>query len=58
MISFKEFAGSEKEKVEIIVSFLALLELMKQGSVVAEQYHQHGDIRISHTEATSIPRYG
>ncbi len=57
-LSFKEFAGSEKEKVEIIVSFLALLELMKQGSVVAEQYQQHGDIRISHTEATSIPRYG
>lgn len=57
-LSFKEFAGSEKEKIEIIVSFLALLELVKQGAVIAEQYQQHGDIRISHTAATSVPRYG
>lgn len=57
-LSFKEFAGNEKEKVEVIVSFLALLELVKLGSVVAEQYQQHGDIRISHTAAEAVPRYG
>lgn len=57
-ISFKDFAGSNKEKVEIIVSFLALLELVKQGAVGAEQFDQHGDIRISHTAAASVPRYG
>ncbi|MDE1919782.1 MAG: segregation/condensation protein A [Patescibacteria group bacterium] len=57
-ISFKEFAGSNKEKVEIIVSFLALLELVKQGAVAAEQYDVHGDIRISHTASSSVPRYG
>jgi segregation and condensation protein A len=55
-LSFKEFAGSNKEKVEIIVSFLALLELVKQGAVAAEQYDTHGDIRISHT-GTNVPRY-
>jgi segregation and condensation protein A len=56
-LSFKEFAGGIKEKVEVIVSFLALLELVKQGAVAAEQYAPHGDIRISHT-ATAVPHYG
>ncbi|MDP2593990.1 MAG: segregation/condensation protein A, partial [bacterium] len=31
-LSFKEFAGSHEEKIEVIVSFLALLELVKQGA--------------------------
>ena len=57
-LSFKEFAGSAKEKVEIVVSFLALLELVKQGAVAAEQFQQHGDIRISHTASASVPHYG
>lgn len=57
-LSFKDFAGSAQEKVEVIVSFLALLELVKQGAVAAEQYATYGDIRISHTAATSVPRYG
>lgn len=57
-LSFKEFAGDAKEKVEVIVSFLALLELVKQGAVAAEQYEQHGDIRISHTASGSVPHYG
>lgn len=57
-LTFKEFAGSGKEKVEIIVSFLALLELVKLGSVIADQHQQHGDIRISHTESSAVPHYG
>lgn len=57
-LTFKEFAGSTKEKVEVIVSFLALLELVKQGAVAAEQYDMHGDIRISHTDTAAVPRYG
>ncbi|MBI5405471.1 segregation/condensation protein A [Candidatus Kaiserbacteria bacterium] len=57
-ISFKDFAGSAKEKIEIIVSFLALLELVRQGAVAAEQYEAHGDIRIRHAAATAVPRYG
>ena len=56
-LSFKDFAGTQKEKVEVIVSFLALLELVKQGAVAAEQFDTYGDIRISHTSAT-VPRYG
>jgi segregation and condensation protein A len=57
-LSFKDFAGSAKEKVEVIVSFLALLELVKQGAVAAEQFDTYGDIRISHTSSSSVPRYG
>lgn len=57
-ISFKEFTGSAKEKVEIVVSFLALLELIKQGSVAAEQTSQYGDIRIVQTAPAAVPRYG
>ncbi len=57
-LSFKEFAGNAKMRVEIIVSFLALLELVKQGAVAAEQFDTHGDIRISHTAASSVPKYG
>lgn len=56
-LSFKEFAAAAKERVEIIISFLALLELMKDGAVSAEQFDAHGDIRITHT-AASVPRYG
>ncbi len=56
-LSFKEFAGTAREKVEVIVSFLALLELVKQGAVAAEQFEQYGDIRISNT-AAATPRYG
>jgi segregation and condensation protein A len=55
-LSFREFAGGAKEKVEVIVSFLALLELVKQGTVAAEQHEQHGDIQIAH-EGVTTPRY-
>ncbi len=57
-LSFKDFSKSTKEKIEVIISFLALLELVKQGAVAAEQYDTYGDIRISHTASASIPRYG
>ncbi|MFH1178671.1 MAG: ScpA family protein [bacterium] len=65
-LSFKEFAKGTNDpstslgasRVEVIISFLALLELVKQGAVAAEQYALHGDIRISHTSYASVPRYG
>ena len=57
-LSFKDFAGSKGEKVDIIVSFLALLELVKQGAVAVEQFDTHGDIRISHATPSALPHYG
>jgi segregation and condensation protein A len=56
-LSWKEFSGDTKEKVEIVVSFLALLELIKQGNVDAYQYESFSDIRITNTKA-DVPKYG
>jgi segregation and condensation protein A len=55
-LSFKEFSAGSTEKVEVIVSFLALLELVKQGAVDALQHGAFDDIRITNTSA-SMPRY-
>ena len=56
-VSFRNFAGDPQKRVDVIISFLALLELVKQGVVAAEQPNTHGDIRISHTSPASLPRY-
>ena len=56
-MSFKDFAGDAQERVEVIVSFLALLELVKQGSVDASQHDTFAEIRITST-TTALPRYG
>ena len=56
-LSFKEFSGDAKEKVEVIVSFLALLELVKQGVVETAQHEHFADIRITNNQAT-VPKYG
>lgn len=56
-ISFSEFSGSAKERVEVVVSFLALLELMKQGIVEAQQFGTFQDITITNL-SSSTPRYG
>lgn len=56
-MSFKDFSGDAKEKVEVIVSFLALLELVKQGAVDVLQYETFSDIRITNT-STATPKYG
>ncbi|MEK7201412.1 MAG: ScpA family protein [Patescibacteria group bacterium] len=55
-LSFKEFSGTQSERVEVIVSFLALLELVKQGAVEALQHESFADIRITNT-STGVPRY-
>lgn len=55
-MSFREFAG-KKERGEIIVGFLALLELVKQGIIKAEQDARHGDITLE-SHAVSTPNYG
>ncbi len=56
-LSFSDFSKGSAEKVEVIVSFLALLELVKQGAVDALQHDPFEDIRITNTSA-GVPRYG
>lgn len=55
-LSFREFSGTATDRVEVIVSFLALLELVKQGAVDALQHEGFADIRITNT-STGVPRY-
>lgn len=64
-VSFSEFARFRKqpntpftpeERVSIVVSFLAVLELFKQGIVIAEQHTTYGDIEIE-TMRFDTPSY-
>ncbi|MBI4132279.1 MAG: segregation/condensation protein A [Candidatus Sungbacteria bacterium] len=44
--AFSEIVSGAREKIEVIISFLALLELAKQKFVTVEQQHRFGDIKI------------
>ncbi|MGB2580793.1 MAG: ScpA family protein [Minisyncoccia bacterium] len=57
-MSFKEFAGvGKEEKVNVIVSFLAMLELVKQGIIAVTQGENEDDIQIE-TKVLDTPNYG
>jgi segregation and condensation protein A len=56
-MSFKDFSGfGKKEKVHIIVSFLAMLELVKQGAINVAQENHSSDIIIE-TKDIGTPKY-
>lgn len=56
-MSFRDFAGVGKvEKVNVIVSFLAMLELVKQGIIQVRQDKDFHDIEIE-TNEVGIPSY-
>ena len=55
--SFRDFVRDKKEKVNIIVSFLGMLELVKRGIVQVEQGEHFSDISIEQSEA-GVPKYG
>jgi len=46
-VSFDKILANAKNKTEIIISFLALLELIKQRDVVAAQCEMFGEIEMS-----------
>ncbi len=56
-MSFKDFAGEHKgNRVNVIVSFLAMLELVKQGIVHVSQESEFGDISME-TKEVGVPKY-
>lgn len=60
-MSFREFTGNSnkktrEERVNVIVGFLALLEMVKQGIINVNQEKTFEDILIE-SEEISIPRY-
>ncbi|MBI5401123.1 MAG: segregation/condensation protein A [Candidatus Yonathbacteria bacterium] len=57
-MSFREFAGvGKEEKVNVIVSFLAMLELVKQGMIAVSQ-NKHGEDIHMETNVLETPKYG
>ncbi len=53
---FKDFTGDSKERSTIIVGFLAVLEMVKQGSLMVRQAARFHDIEIER-EGTQVPKY-
>ena len=51
--SFKELVGSGNSRLEVVVTFLALLELVKRYRVSARQESLFGDIHIERSEEWS-----
>ena len=60
-MSFREFSGKGQvdnaEKVHVIVSFLAMLELVKQGVLDAHQEGLFDEIQME-SQNLGVPRYG
>jgi segregation and condensation protein A len=56
-LSFREFAKvGKEERVNVIISFLAMLELVKQGIVNVRQNNEFEDIEME-TQSTGLPHY-
>lgn len=55
--TFNEFVGSPEDKREVVVGFLAVLELVKRGMLLAEQLNQYGDIQLEYAAKPSAPKY-
>jgi len=54
---FREFSGmGRSDKVHVVVSFLAMLELVKQGIVDVAQERKFGDINIE-SRSVGTPKY-
>lgn len=54
LVSFKSIIKEAKTKTEVIVSFLALLELVKQRSVIVKQSRLFQDIEIASIENLNL----
>lgn len=55
-VTFKELLDNDTEKVNVIVGFLAILESVKQGSILVAQMDRFEDIHIEKEKVTA-PRY-
>ena len=55
-IRFSDLLENDRERTTVIVGFLAILESVKQGTVLVAQFNRFEDIEIEH-HRTSLPRY-
>ncbi len=58
-MSFREFsgAGGKADKVSVIISFLAMLELVKQGMIQVVQERHFDDITMETEGSVGVPKY-
>lgn len=56
-LTFKDFVGASEDRREIVVGFLAVLELVKRGMLLAEQGEHFSEISMSYAGAAHSPRY-
>ena len=56
-LSFKDFVKDKSERINVIVSFLGMLELVRQGIVTVEQQAHFDDISMETIGPTGVPRY-
>ncbi|MES2014414.1 MAG: ScpA family protein [Patescibacteria group bacterium] len=57
-MTFRDFAGTNTaNKREVVVGFLAMLELFKRGLVLVEQEQSFGEIAIAYNGAARTPRF-
>ena len=54
--TFKDFTGDSDERSLIIVGFLAVLEMIKQGEILAHQGEAHTPIHIERS-GVNVPHY-
>lgn len=55
-LSFGDFVKDKADKVNVIISFLGMLELVKQGAIDIEQKAHFADINME-TKAVGVPHY-
>ncbi len=55
-VSFRDMTARGTQRVNVIVTFLAMLELVRQGVIRVEQDAQFGDIKM-HADTVAVPRY-
>lgn len=56
-VTFSEFVGSPEDRREIVVGFLAVLELVKRGMLSVEQQDRFSDITMHYAGDVQSPRY-
>lgn len=56
-VTFGDFVGTPENKREVVVGFLAVLELIKRGMVLAEQQNHFDEITMVYTGEARAPRY-
>ena len=56
-MTFKDFTGSGADKRELVVGFLAVLELVKRGLLMVEQSDRFGEITMNYNGEVGAPRF-